>query len=123
MEFSFDKETYPKEDDLHPLNKAVILPQYADLFKGVGQSPNECDIMIDTNVPPVVHPPRRVLIAVRDNFKTELDHMEQDDVITKVTTPSKRVNSIVYSNSITNLAIVSLFIRQSPYMAQPSLLF
>jgi len=44
---------------------------------------------------PVVHPPRRVPFALREKLRSELDRMEQSDVITKVSTPTHWVNSLV----------------------------
>lgn len=44
---------------------------------------------------PVVDPHRRVLFALREKLRSELDSMEQSDVITKVSTPTQWVNSIV----------------------------
>ena len=63
------------------------LKEYPYIFKGIGLFPGECKIHIDPDVMPVVHPPRRVSFALRENFSSGLDRMEQSDVITKVSTP------------------------------------
>ena len=77
------------------LDRASILSEYADVFDGLGLIPGECKIHLDPNAIPVVHPPRRVPIAIRDLLKKELDRMEKAEVITKVITPTKWVNSLV----------------------------
>ncbi|CAB3997499.1 Hypothetical predicted protein [Paramuricea clavata] len=50
------------------------------------------------SVPPVIHPPRRVPISLKDDIKHELEEMEQLDIITKVREgePTAWVNSLVY---------------------------
>ena len=48
-------------------------------------------------MPPVVHPPRRVPISMKDVIKAELDEMEKDNIITKIKgEPTAWVNSLVY---------------------------
>ena len=79
------------------LNRASILSEYADVFDGLGLIPGECKIHLDPNAIPVVHPPRRVPIAIRYLLKKELDRMEKAEVITKVTTPTKWVKVTVNS--------------------------
>ena len=71
------------------------MKEYSDIFKGIGLFPGECKFHIDYDVMPVVHPPRRVLFAQRDKIRSELDRMEQSDIITKVSTPTQWVNSLV----------------------------
>jgi len=65
------------------------------VFEGIGLFPGECTIHLDPNITPVVHPPRRVPFALRERLEHELQHMEKLDVISKVTEPTKWVNSVV----------------------------
>lgn len=69
--------------------------EYSDIFKGIGTFPGECSFRIDPNVAPVVCPPRRIPFALKERLKTELDHMERDEIICKVTEPTKWVNALV----------------------------
>ena len=63
--------------------------------KGIGLFPGECKIHLDPSVTPVVNPPRRIPVALRDKVKQELDRMLQNDIIAKVTEPTEWVNSMV----------------------------
>jgi hypothetical protein len=65
------------------------------VFHGLGLLPGECTINIDHNVLPVVHPPRRVPHSVVTKLKDEIDGMKDLGVISKVTTPTPWVNSLV----------------------------
>ena len=78
-----------------PMTKAKVLSEYKDVFQGIGNLPGECKIHIEPDAVPVIHPPRRVPIALRDKLKDELVRMEKCDVITKVTEPTEWVNSLV----------------------------
>ena len=80
----------------HPrLDKTAILSEYAYVFDGLGLIPGECKTHLNPNAVPVVHPLRRVPVAIRDLLKKELDRIEKAEVIAKVTTPTKWVNSLV----------------------------
>ena len=52
-----------------------------DAFGEIGCLSGEHHIQIEENATPVVHPPRRVLYALMDELKTELDRMKQLDII------------------------------------------
>ena len=52
-------------------------------------------IRIDDSVEPVVHPPRRTPIALRDKIKAELERMTDLGVIEKQEEPTPWVNSMV----------------------------
>ena len=72
-----------------------ILDEYPDLFTGLGCLPGKHSIKIDPGVLPVIHPPRRVPVALRDKLRQELDRMEALDVIERQTEPTEWVNSLV----------------------------
>ena len=57
--------------------------------------PKVYKIVVDPSVSPVVHPPRRVPIAIQPKLKEELDRMESLGVISKVTEPTDWVSSLV----------------------------
>ena len=52
-------------------------------------------IKLNKEVEPVVHPPRKVPVALRKSLQEELQRMEALDVITKTTEPTEWVNSLV----------------------------
>jgi len=72
-----------------------ILDEYPDVFKGLGCLPGKHTIKIDPSVTPVVHPPRKVPIALKEKVKDELDRMEREGVVIRQTDPTPWVNSMV----------------------------
>lgn len=72
-----------------------ILEEYADVFDGIGLFPGECTINLKPDSTPVVYPPRRVPLAVRGRLKEELQNMEKQGVIARVTEPNDWVNALV----------------------------
>lgn len=82
----------------HISNKTELIQQYPNVFDGIGKMQGQYHININPNVPPTVHAPRKVPIALRDRIKSELDEMERQGVITKVQEgkPTVWVNSLVY---------------------------
>ncbi|RXN13855.1 Retrovirus-related Pol poly from transposon [Labeo rohita] len=71
-----------------------IVDEFADVFTGIGLFPGECNIHLDPSATPVVHPPRRVPFALRDRLREELDSMEDQGIIKKVTEPTDWVNAL-----------------------------
>ena len=86
------KEPSPFKD------KQDLIAQYPECFNGIGKFQGEYHITLDPSVPPVVHPPRRVPISLRDDIKNELDDMVKNGIITKIEEgePTSWVNSLVY---------------------------
>ncbi|XP_021341363.1 uncharacterized protein K02A2.6-like [Mizuhopecten yessoensis] len=78
-----------------PFDKKSVLSEYSDVFTGIGQFPGNCTIHINPDVQPVVNPPRKVPIALRDKLKAELERMVQAEVIVEVNEPTPWVNSLV----------------------------
>lgn len=79
-------------------NRAVpyAIPQdYQDLFSGLGCLPGTYSIKVDKNIQPVIHPPRKIPIALKDKVKEELDRMEREGVIVKKREPTRWVNPMV----------------------------
>ena len=81
-----------------------ILKEFADMFNGIGCLPGEYSINIDPSVPPVIHPPRWVPIALKEKFKVELDSLVDQDIITPVTKPTSWVISFVCVTKRTDLS-------------------
>ena len=78
-----------------PLTKHDVISKYSDVFTGIGQLPGECEIHLREDATPVVHPPRKVPVAIKDKLKVELERMENQNIICKVTEPTDWVNSLV----------------------------
>ena len=70
---------------------------YPSRFEGIGNFKGEHHIVIDKEVPPVVHPARRCPISIKDEIKKEIDQMVELDVITPVQEPTDWVSSLVYT--------------------------
>jgi len=70
------------------------LTEYKNVFTGIGRLPGTSSIQIDSNHTPVVHPPRRIPVAMQDKVTQELQNMEKAGIITKVNKPTSYVNSM-----------------------------
>ena len=79
----------------HPADKSSLLREYPKCFEGIGCFEGEFHITLDPIVPPVVHSPRRVPEALREPLKKELDNLEAQGIVSKVTEPTDWVNSLV----------------------------
>ena len=69
--------------------------QYSDLFQGLGCLPGEHTIKVDSSISPVVHPPRKVPVSLKEKIREELDRMEKAEVVVKHKEPTDWVNSMV----------------------------
>ena len=75
--------------------KEIIVQMYPTLFKELGIMELEHHIKLNVDTTPVVHPPRKIPMGLRDQLKKELDSMEDTGVIKKVDEPTEWVNSLV----------------------------
>ncbi|KAL0161181.1 hypothetical protein M9458_044906, partial [Cirrhinus mrigala] len=82
-----------KEQTKIDTNPKTILKEYADVFQGIREFAGECTFRVNPHA--VVYPPRRVPIALRARLKEELDRMEDNNIIVKVTEPTEWVNALV----------------------------
>ena len=89
------KRMYNLENPIENIDNSDTEMEYLDLFQGIGHLPGKHKIHIDPNVTPVVHPPRRIPISMRDKVKHELSRMVKEGIIKKVTKPTSWVNSMV----------------------------
>ena len=69
--------------------------RYPQQFDRIGNFPGEYHIVLKDNPEPVIHAPRKCAINLKDELKDELDGMEQQAVIAKVSEPTDWVSSIV----------------------------
>ena len=78
------------------LTKAVIPDEYKDLFDGeLGELPIRYKMKLNSEVKPVVRPPRRFPVAYQDKVKQELDYMVTKGVIAPVTEPTQWVSQMM----------------------------
>ena len=86
--------TAVKSDTLEGLTEKQIFDQYADCFTSIGCIAEPYHIKIDPGAVPVVHPPRKIPVTLRERVKEELENMEQQGIIKKVTETTSWVNSM-----------------------------
>ena len=84
---------------------ADFLEGYKDVFEGLGDLPGEYHIVTDDSVPTVVHPPRRVPIALRNQIKEKLDEMVASGILAPVTEPTEWVSSMLVIVKLNKLRI------------------
>ena len=68
--------------------------EYPDRFQGIGSFPGKQKIHIIDNATPVIQPPRKYPVHIREELKRELEKMEDIGVIKKVNEPTDWVNAI-----------------------------
>ena len=79
-----------------PITKEYILKGYSDVFKGVGTLPGgPYHIRLKEQYRRVQHPPRSVPIAMQNAYKTELERLTKEGIITEVKEHTEWINSIV----------------------------
>ena len=66
------------QDKLSANTTSDILQEYADVFEGIGCLDESYHIKIDPSVKPVLHPPRRVPVTLKDPLKKELDRIVEE---------------------------------------------
>ena len=77
-------------------DKSSVIEKYPMVISDeLGSLPGIYTIKLDTNAKPVQQPPRPVPVHLKEAYKTELDTLEQQRVIRKVTEYTEWVNSIV----------------------------
>ncbi|XP_045104351.1 uncharacterized protein LOC123499883 [Portunus trituberculatus] len=68
---------------------------YPDCFEGLGRFSGTAHIELDPDTRPVVHPPRKCPIHLREALEKELDRMQKLGVIEKMDDPTEWVSSLV----------------------------
>ena len=72
-----------------------ILSEFPDTSTGVCCLEGNYSIQVDDSFRPVIHPPRKVPVPLRDTVKLELDNMVKNGILVKVTEPTSWVSSVV----------------------------
>ena len=94
-------------------DKSSVIEKYPMVFNDeLGSLPGIYTIKLDTNAKPVQQPPRPVPVHLKEAYKTELDNLEQQGVIRKVTEYTDWVNSIVLVKRKNNTIRVCLDPRE-----------
>ena len=83
------------QDKMSVNTTSDIFQEYADVFEGIGCLDENYHIEIDPSVKPVIHPPRRVPVTLKDPLKKELDRMVEERILTPVNEPTDWVSSMV----------------------------
>ncbi|PFX12858.1 Retrovirus-related Pol polyprotein, partial [Stylophora pistillata] len=81
--------------DAQSLTLNQVAEEFGNVFKGQGCMEGKLHLEIDATVTPVINPPRRVLFALKDNLKSELDWLERLQMIRKVKEPTEWVSTLV----------------------------
>lgn len=77
-----------------PLDQANVLKEYEDVFEGTGLLEGKYHLELNENFQPVVHPPRKVHVAIKYRLQTELNRLCDMNIITPVTKPTSWVSSL-----------------------------
>ena len=88
------QQTAPEEGPITRVED--LMRRYPDRFDVIGKFEGEYHMVTDPNVPPSQHAMRKVPIEYQEKIEKELDRMEEQGIITKVTEPTEWVNSITY---------------------------
>lgn len=72
-----------------------ICKKYDDVFKGLRCMLGKHSIKIDPNIQPVIHPPRKVALALKEKVKHELVRLGRDNIVIRQDEPTPWVNSMV----------------------------
>ena len=72
-----------------------LFDEYADVFEGLGKLAGRYKITIDESIKPVVHPPRRLPVAITEQVKGKLEEVTSGGIIEKVNQPTDWVSSML----------------------------
>ena len=72
-----------------------ILTEYADVFEGLGCLADPYHIEIDPTAQPVIHPPRKVPVTLREPLRLELERMVEENILAPVSEATDWVSSMV----------------------------
>ena len=79
-------------------NTRQLVSEYQDIFDGIGKLKDvQVRLHIDTSVVPVKQPHRHIPFHMRSQVDAELDNLECQDIIEKVSGPTPWVSPIVAS--------------------------
>ena len=74
----------------------AVMSEYSDVFEEeLGRMEGKLHLETDPNIAPTVMPRRRVLVALREKLKNELDRLTQSKVISPIQEPTDWVSSMI----------------------------
>ena len=76
-----------------PLSKEQIFTEFPEVFHGTGKFEGKYHLVVDEGVEPVVHPPRKVPVALKPLLKKEPSRLEAMNIIAPVSEPTPWVSS------------------------------
>lgn len=71
-----------------PMTLQSLTKKYSDVFEGTGLLQGKYKLDLDPSVTPVVHPPRKVPVAMREQLRNELQRLVDLNIIAPVTEPT-----------------------------------
>lgn len=94
-----DKEKVTRNGQKEATPKKVTdsdwVKEYKEVFKGIGRLPGEHKIKLKENAIPVIHPARKVPVALKKKLREKLDSLIEEGVIRKIEEPTEWVKSLV----------------------------
>ena len=82
-----------------------IKSKYKNLLTGVSKFENKYCIKVKNDVNPVIHPPRKVPLALKEKLKLELEKMTKEGIIAPVEEATDWVSSLVLVDKPNKLRI------------------
>jgi hypothetical protein len=77
------------------MTKKQIEEKFKNVFNGEGKLEGKLHLEIDPNVKPIQLPVRKVLVAVKEKLKFELDRLSDLEIITPAQVPTKWISATV----------------------------
>lgn len=74
-------EDVKQDETVTSVNK--IVKQYQDVFEGVGCLPGKHKIQLKENLQPVIHPAKKVPVALKERLRSELQALIGKGIIRK----------------------------------------
>lgn len=65
------------------------------MFKGTGKLPGKHKIKLKENAEPVIHPARKVPVALKERLREKIEDLIKEGIIRKIEEPTEWVNSLV----------------------------
>ena len=76
------------------LTKEKILTDFKAVFEGLGQV-GKASFIVDPEVTPVHHAPRRIAVTLHKEVKAKLEELEKKNILVKETEPTEWISSMV----------------------------